>query len=152
MWVNVVFSKTLQNRYQELYRACRQWRNLKQQKWSGFAYENSQGDKPGSLALFCAACPQPGINIPRDWKMDTDSLVYARSFVMDGNFTAVHQKRQNAAPESRLTNGDLYMVDETPYNVHLRTAKESVEVTWLFVESFDYLSWYRNRPVMSIML
>lgn len=34
---------------------------------SGFGYHfDSPSD--GSMALFCPACPQPGINLPEDWK------------------------------------------------------------------------------------
>jgi len=56
------------NRYAELCRVSRQWRNMKYRKWFWLLGE----DKPerGSMALFCAACPQPDINLPTDWKAD----------------------------------------------------------------------------------
>jgi hypothetical protein len=34
---------------------------------------------PGGLALLCPACPQPGINLPRDWKKVDPSLLYMTS-------------------------------------------------------------------------
>jgi hypothetical protein len=61
----------LQNRYRELMRVGRQWRNLKYRKWHGFGHMNRE-PQPGELALFCAACPQPGINLPENWKDDPD--------------------------------------------------------------------------------
>ena len=51
---------------------------------------------------------------------------------MDGNFTAVHQKRKNALPEKSLTNGELYMVNEAHYATHLARAIEHKEVTFYF--------------------
>ena len=53
------------NRYTELGRVARQWRNLKYRKWF-WMLENLNG-KRGEMSLFCAACPQPGINLPPDW-------------------------------------------------------------------------------------
>lgn len=60
------------NLYQELLRMARLWRWLKRRKWSGDGYKSPQsmGPVPGNMATFCAACPQPGINLPEDWKND----------------------------------------------------------------------------------
>jgi len=46
-------------------RVSRQWRNLQALKRSGVAYTTNLR-KPGDLALFCATCPQPGINVSMD--------------------------------------------------------------------------------------
>jgi hypothetical protein len=54
----------LQNRYRELMRVSRQWRNLQVLKRAGLAHEPNKIRTPGDLALFCATCPQPGINLP----------------------------------------------------------------------------------------
>ncbi|KAG1794990.1 hypothetical protein EV424DRAFT_1335008, partial [Suillus variegatus] len=37
-------------------------RKLKLLKWNGFGHEEKEV-RPGDLALFCPACPQPGINV-----------------------------------------------------------------------------------------
>lgn len=63
---------TIQNRYRELMRVSRQWRNLKYLKWHGFGHKTSETPGSGGLALFCAACPQPGVNLPEDWEKDED--------------------------------------------------------------------------------
>ncbi|KAF8263675.1 hypothetical protein EI94DRAFT_1772867 [Lactarius quietus] len=53
------------------------------------------------MAIFCPACPQPGINLPDDWKiryneygfmifMTMNQLI--RTFIMDGNFAAEHMR------------------------------------------------------------
>lgn len=51
----------VKDRYRELLRIARKWRLLKLLKWNGFGHQ-SQQPKKGELALFCPACPQPGIN------------------------------------------------------------------------------------------
>ena len=100
---------------QKLFRVLQQWRNLRQQKWSGQPYDPESCCTAGSLALFCAMCPQPGVNLLENWQQDPDKDTYIRMFAIDGNFSAVHQKRHNAIPESCLTDGELYMVSEKRY-------------------------------------
>jgi hypothetical protein len=62
---NPAFPQSVPNRYHEFRRATRQWRNLKLRKWFGFGHRLVSPSK-GSLALFCAACPQPTVNLPTD--------------------------------------------------------------------------------------
>jgi hypothetical protein len=62
---NPAFPQSVPNRYNEFRRATRQWRNLKLRKWFGFGHRLVSPTK-GSMALFCAACPQPGVNLPAD--------------------------------------------------------------------------------------
>ncbi|KAI0684191.1 hypothetical protein BC835DRAFT_1310642 [Cytidiella melzeri] len=62
----------LHDRYREFLRVSRCWRYLQIRKWFGVGYSNSSL-KEGELALFCAACPQPGINMPAGWKTDSRS-------------------------------------------------------------------------------
>ncbi|KAG1849738.1 hypothetical protein F4604DRAFT_1507658, partial [Suillus subluteus] len=57
-----VFPHLVPDQYRELMRVARQWRQLKLLKWNGFCHER-RDTKDGELALFCPACPQPGINI-----------------------------------------------------------------------------------------
>jgi KDZ transposase family protein len=60
------------NLYREFRRMSRLWRHMKKLKWAGYAGRNKpvKDVKPGELAVFCPACPQPGINIPDNWKDD----------------------------------------------------------------------------------
>ena len=62
----------VQDRYRELLRTSRLWRNLKYRKWHGFGHSPDKDPGPGELALFCAACPQPGVNLPADWLDDPE--------------------------------------------------------------------------------
>jgi hypothetical protein len=61
-----LYPDAVSSRYTELGRVSRQWRNLKYRKWF-WLLDNSNAVR-GAMALFCAACPQEGINLPADWK------------------------------------------------------------------------------------
>jgi hypothetical protein len=56
------------NRYKELCRVGRQWRNLKYRKW--FWIRHNSNGKRGEMAVFCAACPQDGVNLPVGWEAE----------------------------------------------------------------------------------
>jgi hypothetical protein len=60
------------NLYAELRKVSRAWRWMKKLKWAGFGCKTADATAPaaGELTLFCPACPQPGINLPTDWKGD----------------------------------------------------------------------------------
>jgi CxC2 like cysteine cluster associated with KDZ transposases len=73
--------QSVPNRYNEFRRATRQWRNLKLRKWFGFGHRVLPPMK-GSMALFCAACPQPGVNLPADHKTRYTSYVNSISWVV----------------------------------------------------------------------
>jgi hypothetical protein len=64
---NPLWPEAIPSRYTELGRVSRQWRNLKYRKW--FWLLDNLNAKRGAMALFCAACPQDGINLPEDWKV-----------------------------------------------------------------------------------
>lgn len=53
-------------------RISHQWCDLIARKC--FEYGHEVGTTPGNgdLALFCPACPQPGINLPLNWGEDLD--------------------------------------------------------------------------------
>lgn len=116
---------------------ARQWRQLKLLKWNGCGHE-SKDRKPGDLALFCPACPQPGINVtlpPEDEQQETNSesqlpnpsWLYSRSLVMDGNFKAEHLYAANPTDEVSLMDGRAFMVGDSTYKAHLALAKDAVQ-------------------------
>jgi CxC2 like cysteine cluster associated with KDZ transposases len=60
------------NLYREFRRMSRIWRWMKKLKWAGYAGSKPvSAVKPGELAIYCPACPQPGINLPDNWKDDS---------------------------------------------------------------------------------
>jgi len=58
--------------YREFRRMSRIWRWMKRLKWAGYGFPKQKVTevKKGELANFCPACPQPGINIPDNWRDD----------------------------------------------------------------------------------
>lgn len=69
--VSLTFYMCEQDRYKELLRVSRQWRNQKMRRWAGFGHR-SESIGPGDLAVTCPACPQPGKNLPDDWATDIE--------------------------------------------------------------------------------
>ncbi|KAG2098276.1 uncharacterized protein F5147DRAFT_656156 [Suillus discolor] len=97
--------------FQELMRVSRQWRQVKQLKWHGFGHEKPK-PKPGELALFCPACPQPGVNLNLSERNESDPVwLYSRSLVMDGNFKAEYLYPTNLSDEVALTDGLGFMAN-----------------------------------------
>jgi hypothetical protein len=111
-------------------------RKLEVSKRFGNVYRT---DSPtGSLTLFCPSCPQPGINLPENWK-NLPSWVTRRTITVDGNFHADHIKMRRPELDIMLTNGLGYMVDEELYQEYLSVAKEPVFVS--FQINFAYFGF-----------
>ncbi|KAI6010976.1 hypothetical protein F5J12DRAFT_904997 [Pisolithus orientalis] len=126
-FTNNAFPDCIPDRYRELMRVSRLWRDLKHRKWFGFGHDKEQDPRQGELALFCPACPQPGINLPPDWKTRYDSDTIMRQYVMDGNFTAQHMKMNKPELDVSLADGTGYMVAEKPYQAHLEQSLDNKE-------------------------
>ena len=105
----------------ELMRVSRQMRKLQNSKRFGAVY--SKASSPGSLTIFCPSCPQPGINLPPDWK-DLPNWVTRRTITMDGNFHAGHIKMRRQDLDISLSSGQGYMVDDGLYGEYLSVVKE----------------------------
>ncbi|KIN95845.1 hypothetical protein M404DRAFT_164813, partial [Pisolithus tinctorius Marx 270] len=119
-----VFPHLVPDRYRELLRVARQWRLLKLLKWNGFL-RCEQAPKKGELGLFCAACPQPGINV--DLAEDLDHWKYTRMLVMDGNFKAEHMHDRHPADQVWLMDGHGFMVTDPDYRTYLKATPHITE-------------------------
>ncbi len=66
------------DRYRETFRAFRQWRHLKLLKrhGRGHAIGGIEATLMGSCAVECPACPQPGRNLPENWRECAPELRY----------------------------------------------------------------------------
>jgi hypothetical protein len=128
----------LKNRYVELIRVSRQMRKLEVSKRFGAIYEESTS--PGSFTIFCPSCPQPGINLPPNWK-DLPGWVTRRTIVVDGNFHADHIKMRRPDLDVKLTNGEGYMVEEGRYGEYLSLAKEP-RLVGLYICYFESILTY----------
>ena len=67
----------IQDCYHELLRVSRMWRDLSNRKWAGFGHDTERYPGPGDLAIFCPSCPQPGINLPENWREVYTSLFFS---------------------------------------------------------------------------
>ncbi|KAI0693052.1 hypothetical protein C8T65DRAFT_586084, partial [Cerioporus squamosus] len=116
------FPHMVPDRYRDLLRISRQWRNLKARKNAGTGYPGVAPPGPGAFAIKCPACPWPGVNMAPGWESDVDRWKHAASVIMDGNFGAQHQKMKNPQDDVRFADGHGYMVTDGPYKAHLKTA------------------------------
>ena len=118
-----------QDRYKELLRVSREWNDLQNRKRAGFAHDPQLAaeNKPGSLAVFCPACPQPGINLPVNWKQDQLPWRFMRVMMLDGCFKADHLA-MNSKNDICLADGLMFWVGHDKYQEHLLKARESQEV------------------------
>ncbi|KAG2129666.1 uncharacterized protein EDB93DRAFT_1243406 [Suillus bovinus] len=96
-----------------------------------FAHKDDE-PKAGDLALFCPACPQPGINLDlstgTSTQLDnTPSWLFTRTLVMDGNFKAEHLHPVNPSDEVSLMDGLAFMVGDERYKSHLCIAQDCVQ-------------------------
>ena len=51
-------------------RVSRMWRDIVARIQMGYGHNTKEPVTPGKMAIFCPACPQPGINLPDSWKND----------------------------------------------------------------------------------
>ena len=118
-------------------RISREWNDLQNRKRAGFAHDSALADanKPGSLALFCSACPQPGINLPPNWKTDELAWRFMRITILDGNFKADHLA-MNTKNDIFLADGLMFWVGDTMYKEHLKKATETKEVHHSFLAHY----------------
>ncbi|KAG1767878.1 hypothetical protein EV702DRAFT_1182063 [Suillus placidus] len=104
-----------------LMRVARQWRQLKIMKWHGFGH-HSDTPSTGELALFCPACPQPGINVLLSGDESLDDWKFTWPFVIDGNFKAEHLHPIKPFDEVWLSDGLGFMaadmVEKSSCNNH----------------------------------
>ncbi|KAH9941379.1 hypothetical protein B0H21DRAFT_780214 [Amylocystis lapponica] len=121
---NSTFADQVPNHYQELLRVSRQWGHMKDMMRHGFGYPGHARPGLGDLTFFCVACPQPGVNLPPEWKEDENQLIYTRGFMMDGNFSAEHLKMRRPANDVAISDGTGFMVGEGRYKAHLKVANE----------------------------
>ena len=141
------------NLYNEFRRMSRLWRWMKRLKWNGFGHNGRNPIKdivPGELANFCPTCPQPGINIPDDWKKEADTFLYKRIFVADGNFKADHVRQKNSTGGVWLSEGGGMDPDGFQYSQFLKTAKEKPTVCRIILGRTESHSLPR-RPLVKTL-
>lgn len=137
------------NLYNELRRMSRLWRWMKRLKWNGFGHNgrNPMDVDRGELAVFCPACPQPGINIPDNWREDKNKFLYRRIFVTDGNFKADHVRQEKSKGDYWLSEGGGMDPRFEDYQAFLKSAVERPTVSGFHTPAADILTPARKRHV-----
>ncbi|KAH8987551.1 hypothetical protein EDB86DRAFT_2832248 [Lactarius hatsudake] len=110
-----------------LLRMSRQWRDIKSRMEQGLGHQSEDTAPDGSLAIFCPACPQPGINLPNDWKTRYEPNELIRTFIMDGNFSAEHMRHRSGERDVALSAGMAFMANPELYKAHLQSGTEIVQ-------------------------
>ncbi|KAN0141115.1 hypothetical protein V8E53_000871 [Lactarius tabidus] len=131
---NRMFPDNVPDLYRQLLQASRQWHDLQNRMSSGLGHQQeSSNQADGSMAIFCPACLQPGINLPSDWKDRYTSCVSSnlnqliRTFIMDGNFSAEHMQCRTGEKDVHLSAGMAFMANPEEYKAHLKSGKESIQ-------------------------
>ncbi|KAF8260522.1 hypothetical protein EI94DRAFT_1773684 [Lactarius quietus] len=106
---NRIFPNNVPNRYKQLLRASRQWWDLKNRKESGVGHM-----KEGDAIL-------DGLS---------DELI--QTFIMDGKFSAEHMRHQSGERDISLSAGKAFMANPDTYKAHLRSGKETSQVSLSF--------------------
>ncbi|KAF8256471.1 hypothetical protein EI94DRAFT_1646193 [Lactarius quietus] len=123
-----MFPNNVPNRYKQLLRASHQRRDLKNRLESGLGHQSTSDTTPdGAMAIFCPACPQPGINLPKDWKMQYTPEQLIQTFIMDGNFSAEHMRHRSGEKEVSLSPGMAFMANPESYRAHLHSGQETTQ-------------------------
>ncbi|KAF7984577.1 hypothetical protein HWV62_13799 [Athelia sp. TMB] len=111
------------DRYVEFLRMIRQWRNLKMMKRAarGHASGGIGATKEGECAVICPACPQPGKNLPEDWRNApvNTRFVFELFLAADANFRMVRRKVSSEAANPTLSPGLSYFCEMSKYREHL---------------------------------
>ncbi|KAH9041917.1 hypothetical protein EDB83DRAFT_2228119 [Lactarius deliciosus] len=122
-----MFPSLVPNMYKQLLRTSRQWRDIKSRMEQGLGHQSEDTALDGSLAIFCPACPQPGINLPNDWKTRYEPNELIRTFIMDGNFSAEHMRHRSGERDVALSAGMAFMANPELYKAHLQSGTEIVQ-------------------------
>ncbi|THU94599.1 hypothetical protein K435DRAFT_668134, partial [Dendrothele bispora CBS 962.96] len=109
--------------YRTFLRSVFQWRHLKMCKRAGrgHAANGLEGTSQGELALDCPACPQPGKNLPDNWRDVPPELafLYIIFLAIDANFRLRNRLVSTQYKSPLLGDGWAYLVPSVPYMEHI---------------------------------
>ncbi|KAJ6472963.1 hypothetical protein DFH09DRAFT_1343669 [Mycena vulgaris] len=116
-------TEPVRDRYDEILRMAREWRHLQMLKRAGRGHDTSgvAGTKPGECALLCPACPQPGKNLPPNWKEAPKEkrFLYALFLALDANFRMRRKKVSSEEKDPSLGDGWSFYGAIAPYYDYL---------------------------------
>ncbi|KZP09993.1 hypothetical protein FIBSPDRAFT_913941 [Athelia psychrophila] len=120
------------DRYDEFLRMIRQWRNLKMLKRAGRGHDPTgvAGTKEGECAVLCPACPQPGKNLPANWREAPEDtrFIFGLFLAADTNFHMVRMKVSSKAADPTFSAGLSYFCEMSKYREHLAKYGDQKEI------------------------
>ncbi|KAI0643312.1 hypothetical protein C8Q79DRAFT_915187, partial [Trametes meyenii] len=117
-----------QDRYRELGQAAREFAFLRQCRRAG---ENpGQTLQPGSLAVLCPCCPQPGLNMRSQWEHRDPNYVDAMYYSIDGNFRQRLRQKPMDKNDVALSQRAAYFADVDDFDAYQKAmGKPEVEAS-----------------------
>jgi hypothetical protein len=87
----------------------------------GHNYGGVDATEEGECAVLCPACPQPGKNLPEDWRdvPVSQRWLYSLFLGLDANFKLVRKKISSEKADPSLSKGWSFFVEETKYKAFL---------------------------------
>ncbi|KAJ7156814.1 hypothetical protein C8R43DRAFT_1125395 [Mycena crocata] len=111
------------DRYHEFLRMTRIWEHLQMLKRAGRCHNPSgaAGTRAGECALLCPACPQPGKNLPPEWKdvPEDKRFLYALFLAIDANFRLKRKDVSSEEADPGLGPGWAFFSEVKAYMAHL---------------------------------
>ncbi|TFK63616.1 hypothetical protein BDN72DRAFT_872268 [Pluteus cervinus] len=122
----------VRDRYRSFLVMIREYRHIKSLKRAGRGHDERGivGTRPGECAVLCPACPQPGRNLPVDWKTRPakEQWLYRLFLAIDANFRLKRQDNKiSDSADPSLGDGWSYFVENEPYMEHLKQFSDQVQ-------------------------
>ncbi|KAJ3571473.1 hypothetical protein NP233_g3732 [Leucocoprinus birnbaumii] len=129
---NAVFPQLLPDCYHKLMLVMRFWRILALLHRLGVEHDIQiilDHCRPGSIAVWCPACPEIGFNVDPQVLELADNHIYSLILSIDGNF-CLQLKKKNGDPDDKpLCGGNGYFIEDTAYLEYLKKVKKVDEVS-----------------------
>ncbi|KAF9012936.1 hypothetical protein BDZ89DRAFT_963373, partial [Hymenopellis radicata] len=120
--------------YRHLRLAARVMRKLASRRRSGQEHGIDKyitHRRPGSMSIFCPACPQPGFNIDLEVlaaAKEEERHKYALNLSGDGTFNCPRIKKLDDPNDDALNAGNAYVAEETKFQTYLDVCEGSLRM------------------------
>ncbi|KAJ7179972.1 hypothetical protein C8R43DRAFT_1117316 [Mycena crocata] len=138
------------NRYHSWLRMCREWQHLLMLKRAGIflTLEGFKGTKAGQLAVLCACCLHPGVNIPDNWDKASpeERFLYIIFLAIDACFRLKRRLISSDLKDPSLGPGWSYLTECGPYRDYLIDVTDQTEMsTCSGLAALDYVNTKFSR-------
>ncbi|KAJ8699281.1 hypothetical protein PTI98_002412 [Pleurotus ostreatus] len=125
--------RRLPSRYKEFVRMKREYAHLKSLKRAGRAHDPSgvSGTKRGELTVACPACPDPEVNLPRDWESAPPErrFLYTLFIALDACFRLKRRMVSSVEKDPGLGIDWGYFVEAEPFRQYLLSVTDQKEMS-----------------------